>query len=77
MHRLTGRPTDSQLNVTAELALTWDASARPKGRKPLAEELNGFCEFGQPTRTLTSPFADASGKTREVPTYVKLGTVFQ
>ena len=70
MHRLSTGSTDSRVYVTAELALTWDAPRVPKGREPLAEELNGFCEFGQPTRVLATPCADASGKTREVPTFV-------
>ena len=58
------------MHVTAELALAWDAPALPKRRKPLTEELAGFCEFGQPTRTLTTAFADARGRTREVPAFV-------
>jgi hypothetical protein len=39
-------------------------------RKPLLEELTSFRDFGQSTRILATSFADATGKTRAVPTFV-------
>lgn len=53
-----------------ELALSWNIPRKNLGRKALADELASFHEFGQRTRLLDTPFPDASGKRREVPTFV-------
>ena len=54
---------------TLELALLWDLPEQAP-QKPLLQDLTSFREFGQPTRTLATPFADLSGTSREVPTFV-------
>lgn len=42
----------------------------PRRTQPLAAELAGFREFGQPTRCVTTAFADAAGARHETPTFV-------
>jgi hypothetical protein len=53
-----------------ELPLGYVPARKRVSRKPLAEELAGFREFGQATRRLATAFVDAEGKSREVPTFV-------
>lgn len=55
---------------TLELPLNYLLSCKSVSRKSLAEDLAGFREFGQVTRTLETGFVDAEGKSREVPTFV-------
>ena len=53
-----------------ELPLTWSATHHSRIRKTLAEELLGFCEFGQPTRQIATRFEVGEGTVRTVPTFV-------
>jgi hypothetical protein len=55
---------------TLELPLNYAPAPKPVSRKPLAEELAAFREFGQVTRRLETAFLDDQGKSREVPTFV-------
>ena len=55
---------------TPELPLKYAPVPKAISRKSLAEELTDFREFGQSTRKLVTPFVDADGKSREMPTYV-------
>jgi hypothetical protein len=54
---------------TLELPLSF-AAAAPESRPPLSEELAAFREFGQPTRKLSTTYADSTGQSREVPVFV-------
>jgi hypothetical protein len=59
-------------NNTLELPLAF-APAPREGAKPslsLAEDLDAFREFGQPTRQLSTTFAGPEGETLSVPTFV-------
>jgi hypothetical protein len=67
---LAGRNQPARLNETPEPALGWGPRPDPAPRRPLAEELAAFREFGQPTRRILTPFADPSGQAREIPAYV-------
>jgi hypothetical protein len=71
MQTLTRRRSRTD-RETLELALIWSTppkvSAPP--RKSLSDDLAAFREFGQPTRILATRFADAAGRSREVPTFV-------
>ena len=42
----------------------------PSPRRPLAEELAAFCEFGQPSRTTLTSFVPAHAPPASVPTFV-------
>src|SRR5258708_4411138 len=53
-----------------ELPLVFTPAREPRARKPLAEDLLAFCEFGQPTRKLATTFAGSDGRTLETPTFV-------
>jgi hypothetical protein len=55
---------------TLELPLNYVPARKLVSRKPLAEDLASFREFGQKTRKLVTAFVDAEGKSREVPTFV-------
>jgi hypothetical protein len=55
---------------TLELPLNYVPARKLVSRKPLAEDLASFREFGQETRKLVTSFSDAGGKSTEVPTYV-------
>ena len=53
-----------------ELPLNYVHARKPVSGKSLADELEGFREFGQVTRNLVTAFVDAEGKSRKVATYV-------
>jgi DNA methylase len=67
---LTGNHLETPPGETPELALIWNVPPKPPARQPFLQELAAFCEFGQTTRALATPFVDASGQTRTVPTFV-------
>src|SRR3982750_1958861 len=69
------RPTINSLDPVkgqfAQLPLEFPALGQPdRVRKPLAEDLLSFREFGEPTRTFTTTFLDSSGRAIGVPTMV-------
>ena len=55
---------------TAELPLLHGPARKPLPRKPLADELTSFSEFGRSSRKLFTTFDDGHGKTRQLPTFV-------
>jgi hypothetical protein len=62
------QPTRS---VALELALDYGPPPLPKAPKRLlARELESFCEFGTPTRTLQTQFTRSDGVSDAVPTFV-------
>ena len=68
---LTKRKTREDSELSLELPLAFRAEpAKTAARKPLIEDLAGFCEFGQPTRKLATAFTNAKGDTCEAPTFV-------
>jgi hypothetical protein len=70
MQPLASKPFNADHGETPELALVWSNPPNALIRKALPDELASFNEFGQPTRTLITRFAEAPGKNREAPTYV-------
>jgi hypothetical protein len=56
--------------ATLELPLDYASAGKPNRPQPLADELTGFREFGEATRTLVTTFPGTDGHSREVPTYV-------
>jgi hypothetical protein len=70
MHSLARITPNNSYPDTLELPLNYIPARKPVSRKPLAEELAGFREFGQATRKLVTEFAEAEGKSRKVPTFV-------
>jgi hypothetical protein len=58
-------------SVALELALDYGPTLHPRtARRPLAQELESFCEFGTPTRALQTQFTRADGVSDSVPTLV-------
>ncbi|MSU59722.1 MAG: site-specific DNA-methyltransferase [Pedosphaera sp.] len=63
----------NQLRPTASLKLDelpLDFGPAPAARPRLAEELASFCEFGAPTRQITTRFEHGAGQFRDLPTFV-------
>src|SRR5437870_5470672 len=62
---------DITMQVLSEQTfLPWGRALEPRRFEKLADEVAGFREFGQPTRRITTRFADERGVFREVPTFV-------
>jgi hypothetical protein len=72
MPTATNRISNAENSHAAELPLVWTSIAthRTTRHRRLADELESFREFGQPTRRLTAEFASAAGQRWEVPAFV-------
>jgi hypothetical protein len=70
MQSLARMASTNSYAETLELPLSYVQARKSLSRKSLAEELAGFREFGQVTRSLVTAFVDDRGNSREVPTFV-------
>src|SRR5580765_5199164 len=70
MQSLARMASTNSYAETLELPLSYVQALKSLSRKSLAEELAGFREFGQVTRSLVTAFVDDRGNSREVPTFV-------
>jgi hypothetical protein len=70
MQSITRITSTNSYAETLDLPLSYVSARKSPPRKPLAEDLAAFREFGQVTRKLVTSFSDAGGKSKEVPTFV-------